>query len=267
MSVIININGPVNSLVVNTSEQGTAITANGDQVWPEAPVCLTFSSPNAFSSEAQIISDTGLPIWDGAMEYSTDAETWTTWDASEISAADNSGTYYLYIRGTGNTRVTGNMLRSWVITGSDVSCAGDLRSLLNYSDFTQITYSNSCFAGLFRANASLVSCPGFPDVDVGSGNAVFAYLYGSCTNLETLPQIPIANLKTTEFVSCFNGCSKIKVSETQEGEYQTPYRIPTSGTGTDAAGNAVNGMFVSTGGTFTGTPSINTTYYTSNRLV
>ena len=64
----------------------------------------------------------------------------------------------------------------------------------------------------------------------------------------------------------FYGCRLIKLSTTQTGEYQTPYRIPKSGTGTTATG-ALTEMFANTGGTFTGTPSINTTYYTSNTVV
>ena len=64
----------------------------------------------------------------------------------------------------------------------------------------------------------------------------------------------------------FKGCTNIKLSETQTGEYQTAYRMPPSGTGTTAA-NAFKEMFDSTGGTFTGTPVINTTYYTSNNIV
>ena len=63
-------------------------------------------------------------------------------------------------------------------------------------------------------------------------------------------------------------CTNIKLSTTKTGEYQTAYRIPKSGTGT-AATIALSNMFVNTGGTFTGTPEINTTYYlsTSNTIV
>ena len=66
----------------------------------------------------------------------------------------------------------------------------------------------------------------------------------------------------------FYGCTKIKLSTTKIGEYQTAYRIPKSGTGTTAT-DALKNMFSSTGGTFTGTPEINTTYYlsTSNAVV
>ena len=66
----------------------------------------------------------------------------------------------------------------------------------------------------------------------------------------------------------FSGCTNIKLSTTQTGEYQTAYRIPKSGTGTTATDTLQN-MFAGTGGTFTGTPNINTTYYlsTSNTVV
>jgi hypothetical protein len=34
-----------------------------------------------------------------------------------------------------------------------------------------------------------------------------------------------------------------------------------------AASDALLGMFLNTGGTFVGTPTINTTYYTENRVI
>ena len=61
----------------------------------------------------------------------------------------------------------------------------------------------------------------------------------------------------------FQGCTSLKLSSSKTDEYTQEYRIPSSGTGTIAT-DALNGMFSSTGGTFTGTPSINTTYYLSS---
>ena len=64
----------------------------------------------------------------------------------------------------------------------------------------------------------------------------------------------------------FYNCSKIKLSTTQTGAYQNAYRVPFSGTGTDAT-SALNSMFTSTGGSFKDTPTINTIYYTSNDVI
>ena len=58
----------------------------------------------------------------------------------------------------------------------------------------------------------------------------------------------------------FDGCTSLKLSTTKTGNYTKVYRIPTTGTGTTAT-DALADMFYNTGGTFTGTPSLNTIYY------
>ena len=93
-------------------------------------------------------------------------------------------------------------------------------------------------------------------------------MFVGCTSLTSAPELPATMLADGCYYRMFAGCTKIKLSTTKTGEYQTAYRIPTSGTGTTAT-NAFYDMFADTGGTFKGTPSINTTYYlsTSNTVV
>ena len=61
----------------------------------------------------------------------------------------------------------------------------------------------------------------------------------------------------------FSSCTSLKLSETKTEEYIQEYRIPSSGDGTTSL-DSLDRMFYSTGGTFTGTPNINTTYYLSS---
>ena len=61
----------------------------------------------------------------------------------------------------------------------------------------------------------------------------------------------------------FYRCTSLKLSSRKTGEYTVAYRIPTAGTGTTAT-KALSSMFTGTGGTFTGIPAINTTYYLSS---
>ena len=91
-------------------------------------------------------------------------------------------------------------------------------------------------------------------------------MFYGCTSLTTIPALPATTLTESCYDSMFYGCSSIKLSSTKTGNYQTAYRIPRSGTGT-TADYALSKMFTNTGGTFTGAPSINTTYYTSNTVV
>ena len=294
MSVIININGPVNSLVVNTSGQGTSIMANGDEVWssgPGYPPYLTFSSASSFTLDNLAVAAGGPVPWDGTLEYSTDTDTWSTWDGTTISSAADNGTHKLYLRGSGNTKITGMANSGFALSGSSIFCSGDMRALLDYSNTESVSPAQSCFFDLFNGCTALVEGPdilltSLPIAALGQmfkgctalkkasvitatsiGQNSLRSLYYGCTSLNSMSALHVTQFNGAN--SCngmYTGCSLIKISETQTGEYQTPYRIPTEGTATAEATTFTN-MFANTGGTFTGTPAANTTYYTSNRVI
>ena len=128
------------------------------------------------------------------------------------------------------------------------------------------TLTNGCYKDMFKNCTTLTTAPKLPATTLT--NLCYASMFYGCAALTTAPTLPATTLTTRCYESMFYGCTKIKLSTTQTGEYQTAYRIPTSGTGTTAT-SALEFMFSSTGGTFTGTPEINTTYYlsTSNTVV
>lgn len=80
-------------------------------------------------------------------------------------------------------------------------------------------------------------------------------MFIGCENLEKLPKLKLVSGNCAEM---FSYCTKIKISETKTGIYQNDYYISNF--------NA-RAMFSYTGGTFTGTPTNNTTYYTSNEVI
>ena len=127
---------------------------------------------------------------------------------------------------------------------------------------TTLTYN--CYYCMFMDCTSLTTAPELPATTLA--DYCYYYMFYGCTSLTTPPALPATTLAGSCYQSMFNGCTKIKLSTTKTGEYQTAYRIPMSGTGTTAT-EALKNMFKFTGGTFTGTPSINTTYYTSNTVV
>ena len=126
------------------------------------------------------------------------------------------------------------------------------------------TLADNCYNTMFNGCTSLTTAPALPATTLAM--LCYAYMFQGCTSLTTAPSLPATTLAAFCYNNMFSGCTKIKLSTTQTGEYQTAYRIPKSGTGTNAT-NALDAMFANTGGTFTGTPEINTTYYTSNTVV
>ena len=122
----------------------------------------------------------------------------------------------------------------------------------------------NCYENMFFGCAALTTAPALPATTLA--DYCYSTMFGDCTALTTAPALPATTLVANCYGGMFWGCTSIKLSTTRTGEYQTAYRIPKSGTGTTAT-DALMDMFADTGGTFTGIPEINTTYYTSNTVV
>lgn len=120
-----------------------------------------------------------------------------------------------------------------------------------------------CYYQMFY-NSGITVAPSLPATTLAAH--CYHYMFQNCRSLERLPALPATTLFAHCYYGMFYGCTKIKLSATSGGDYINEYRIPSSGTGTTAA-SAMAAMFGSTGGTFTGAPTINTTYYTSNTVV
>ena len=228
--------------------------------------CLTFISESVFS----LGIDHPEHYWDGELQYSANGRNWTMWDGlTTLTAVDNGSAYILMLRGIGNTVIADGYTSwgKWVITGTDVACYGNIETLLDYATVKNgehPTVGAGCFAGMFYGCAALVTAPEIGCVSLPT--QCCEGMFRDCVNLVTLPRLYATNFGAGQCCqSMFQGCSKIKLSETKTAEYQTPYRLPSKGTGTSESGaTGLKWMFDGTGGTFTGDPALNTTYYTSN---
>ena len=129
------------------------------------------------------------------------------------------------------------------------------------------TLANSCYSDMFNGCTSLTTAPALPATALDV--ACYAGMFKGCISLTAIPELQATTLPLICYQFMFENCTNIKLSSTQAGNYTLAYRIPTSGTSTRYDGDSLNDMFAGTGGTFTGTPKINTTYYleTSNTIV
>ena len=128
------------------------------------------------------------------------------------------------------------------------------------------TLASNCYNSMFNGCTSLTTAPALPATTL----AVRCYdsMFANCKSMTSIPTLPATNLVESCYYSMFIGCKNIEISTTQSGEYTQAYRVPTFGEGTTAT-DALTYMFRNTGGTFTGTPDLNTTYYlhSSNSIV
>lgn len=137
-------------------------------------------------------------------------------------------------------------------------------SLTETPELPATTLSAYCYQYMFSGCEGLTEAPALPATTLA--DSCYLRMFSSCSNLVQIPELPATYLPRDCYDWMFYSCYKVKLSKTQTGEYQTPYRIPTIGDGTKVD-DFLSGMFDLTGGTFDGSPSINTTYYTSNVVV
>lgn len=235
--------------------------------------------------------------WDGTLYYSTDTATWNEWDGTTaIASAEHGGEQKIYMRGTGNHRICMyNTNYSWVFSGSNVRCEGNMENLLDYEtvargehpemhshcyaymfygwstltrapELPATTLTQSCYSSMFYGCIGLTQAPELPSTTAAQ-YCYYSMFYG-CIGLTQVPKLLSTTLEKYCYYRMFYGCIGIKLSETATDKYTKEYRIPASGTisGELPIGSTYQ-MFNDTGGTFTGTPEINKTYYTSNEIV
>jgi hypothetical protein len=271
---------------------------------------LTFQSTSSFT--LKVYDNTKR--WDGTLYYSTDTTTWKVWSGTTtLSSVGNK----LYLRGTGNTIITGDTSNyRWVLEGSNIECIGNIENLLDYEtvalgnhpamadycysymfssckglttapSLPATTLASYCYSSMFNGCKGLTTAPSLPATTLAPScyrymfayctglttvpelpattlaGSCYYYMFAYCTGLTTVPELPATTLAYRCYYYMFRGCTALKVSTTKAGSYQYAWRIPTNGTGTTAT-DWNSFMLTGTGGTFTGSPTINTTYYVEN---
>ena len=169
---------------------------------------LTFSSPNSFTLK---VKDTTKP-WDGTLEYSTDTSTWDTWDGTTTLYSVTRGRdNVLYLRGTGNTVITGNNANyKWVLTGTDIKCIGNIENLLDYATVesgNHPTMADYCYYRMFDGCTSLTQAPALPATTMAD-YCYYRMFYG-CTSLTQAPALPATTLASNCYYSMFNRCASL----------------------------------------------------------
>ena len=206
---------------------------------PEGNSYLTFSSPNSFT----LAVNDATKHWDGILEYFDSDKTWTVWNGTTIlSSVDNDGERVLYLRGTGNTKITGlnaddvSDTYRWILTGSDIACVGNIENLLDYATVESgqhpmmaeacygymfygctsltkapalpaTTLTIGCYFGMFQGCTALTQAPALPATTLA--NSCYTFMFVSCTSLTQAPALPATTLAMGCYNSMFSDCTSL----------------------------------------------------------
>lgn len=137
----------------------------------------------------------------------------------------------------------------------------ECKSLTLPPEMHPTTVSGSSCARMFMGCSELTQAPDLPATTLAK--SCYIEMFANCQKLPQVPALPATTLADHCYAGMFTKCSVIRFATAKSSAYTQAYRIPTNGTGVTAA-DALTTMLDSTGGTFRGTPSINTTYYLSS---
>ena len=88
-----------------------------------------------------------------------------------------------------------------------VACTGDIRTLLDYSNYKNVNTSQACFANLFNHCVVLTSAPDLPATELAFG--CYTKMFYWCPYLKYAPELPATNLSYQCYQYMFWGCTRL----------------------------------------------------------
>lgn len=203
----------LNKLSVGNWNKETVTGLNAEQI---PYVTFTASSTQEFTMNFKPDRDYDTFIMgDGEyFEYSVGYGEWTRFTSTvkDIKFGGIKGN--LRLRGKSSQGTTGykkNECTSYSTISfgrtSKVSCTGDIRTLIDYENYADVSTENARFIGLFEGNTKLTTAPALPATTLAK-QCYHTMFYG-CSSLTEAPSLPATTLTEFCYGEMFEDCSSL----------------------------------------------------------
>lgn len=194
----------------------------------ERPDYLTFTADKYTYLQ---IKCTGEYVVSG-LEYSVNFGEWKEWTASTYYV-EFGGSRNLRLRGTNRkgTAESSSKYATFSIGGDNseprVQCTGDIRTLLDYTNYKNVDTGNARFCYLFYNCKKLTTAPKLPAMKLA--DYCYTNMFGYCENLETAPDLPAKDLPQSCYYDMFNECKNLvtgpKISATKMSKFSCQWML------------------------------------------
>ena len=192
-----------------------SVSSDEDEAW------IRFDDSNIEYITFTADSEQGFKFYDtlygstlSGFEYSVNNGEWITIPSEGITEAipfgGEKGTLRLRgknLNGTATGYYGSNAKRISFSENVPVSCTGDIRTLLDYENYTTVSTTNARFTSLFNNCAQLTSAPKLPATDLHE--ECYLGMFAGCTSLTTAPELPATNLRSKCYQAMFQGCTSL----------------------------------------------------------
>ena len=194
---------------ITVKDWNTEETIPGGKAEYKAPPYVTFKADKEQTFIMSAINSYEIP----GLEYSVNNGTWEkVVTGKAVTFGGSKGT--LSLRGKNNKEGTskqygGYSQISFGKTDVNVACTGDIRTLLDYTNYKDVATKSARFRYLFEACTQLTSAPDLPAKTLADG--CYSYMFSGCSKLETGPkELPAITLANNCYSYMFSGCSKLE---------------------------------------------------------
>ena len=143
------------------------------------------------------------------LQYSVNGGDWKDVEAgTEVPFGGTKGN--LRLRGT-NTNGTASGLNAYsTITFTNdvnVTCTGDIRTLLDWRNYSTVDTQKAKFCNLFRGCTSLTAAPELKATTLA--DYCYSNMFRGCTSLTSAPELPATKLAYECYYGMFQGCKSL----------------------------------------------------------
>lgn len=214
-----NGNGYTASLSDKTMQAGTLYNVNKQMTAAPADetACLTFSC-SGYEEMGLGMSANLREKLSGKLEYSVGGGEWTPIMSSEFDAYN---TFWIEFGGShGDLRLRGKSSIGTAEVGDvttiyfweqehDVTCTGDIRTLIDWENYETVSTSNARFSHLFSDCSTLISAPNLPATDLAT-YCYYCMFYNCSTLVDGPDELPATHLPKNCYDCMFYNCKKME---------------------------------------------------------
>ena len=120
----------------------------------------------------------------------------------------------LRLRGTNHNGTADDSGCSTITFDSNVkvACTGDIRTLLDWKNYSTVETQNARFCNLFEGRSVLTSAPELPATMLA--NNCYSAMFSGCTSLTSAPKLPATTLAIGCYSNMFSGCTSLTSAPT-----------------------------------------------------
>ena len=190
---------------ITVADWNTGKTIPGGKAEYKAPPYVTFTADE--EQTFKMTTKNGYEIT--GLEYSVNNGDWTTVEAAtEVPFGGANGDLRLRGINPNGTATAWNVYSTITFTPNvNVACTGDIRTLLDWRNYSTVDTKNAKFCYLFKDCDVLTSAPELPATTLAD-NCYYGMFYG-CTKLTSAPVLPATTLAYSCYCFMFTNCTNL----------------------------------------------------------